>query len=297
LNRKRISGFTFIKGGLTLGYPIKESIESVDPFCDEIIINVGYDDPNCQKDDGTYDYLRDHFKGDRYVFLKSHWDPNMTSNGTVLAEQTNIALRKCTGKYCQYIQGDEVLHEEDYKKILKAVDKMDENEAIEGLVFDYVHFYCSANVIKRTRDAYRREVRVIRNGRGIYSFRDAQGFKVGEGKKLKCILADAKVYHYGWARLKDVMKRKVQNMGTFYHGKDFKAENEFEYARIWGVREFEGTHPKNMNQWIEENRNDIDVLSLKLDFRFEHLRNVISEFIENLTGYRVGEYKNYKIIP
>jgi len=40
-----ISGFTFIKHGLNLGYPIKESIESIEPLCDEIIINVGYDDP------------------------------------------------------------------------------------------------------------------------------------------------------------------------------------------------------------------------------------------------------------
>ena len=91
---KQISGFTFIKNGLTLGYPIKESIESIDPICDEVVVNVGYDDPECQKDDGTYDYLRDHFKGDRYVFLKNQWDPTERSNGTVLATQTNLALQK-----------------------------------------------------------------------------------------------------------------------------------------------------------------------------------------------------------
>ena len=50
---KQISGFTFIKNGLTLGYPILESVQSIDPICDEVVINVGYDDPNLEKDDGS----------------------------------------------------------------------------------------------------------------------------------------------------------------------------------------------------------------------------------------------------
>ena len=293
---KQISGFTFIKNGLTLGYPIKESIESIDPICDEVVINVGYDDPDCQKDDGTYDYLRDHFKGDRYVFLKNQWDPTERSNGTVLATQTNLALQKCTGKYCQYIQGDETLHENDYENILNAVKLLEKRPDLEGLVFDYIHFYCNSNIVKRTRDSYRREVRLIRNGQGVVSYRDAQGFKTKEGKKLRCTLADATVYHYGWARVKDVMKRKVQNMGKLYHGKDFSGGDNFDYARIWGVREFTGSHPKCMARWIEDNKNDIDVLSLKLDFRLTHIRNIISDLVEDMTGYRIGEYKNYKLL-
>ena len=36
--QRRVSGFTFIKNGLSLGYPIKESIMSIEPLCDEIII-------------------------------------------------------------------------------------------------------------------------------------------------------------------------------------------------------------------------------------------------------------------
>ena len=54
-----ISGFTFIKNGLSLGYPFKESAESIAPLCDEIIIIVGFNDPDCKKDDGTYEYLQD----------------------------------------------------------------------------------------------------------------------------------------------------------------------------------------------------------------------------------------------
>ena len=115
---KLISGVTFIKNGLTLGYPIRESIESIAPICDEVIINVGFDDIELSKDDGTWDYLKRHFKGEKYIFLKSYWDPEMTSKGFILSDQTNIALEKASGKYCQYIQGDECLHEKDLQRIM-----------------------------------------------------------------------------------------------------------------------------------------------------------------------------------
>jgi len=32
------SGFTFIKDGLNLGYPIKESIQSISDLCDEHVL-------------------------------------------------------------------------------------------------------------------------------------------------------------------------------------------------------------------------------------------------------------------
>ena len=85
-------------------------------------------------------------------------------------------------------------------------------------------------------------------------------------------------------------------MGKLYHGKDFNGDDSFDYARVWGVRKFEGSHPKYMEKWIEENKNDIDVLSLKLDFRLTHIRNIVSDFVEDLTGHRIGEYKNYKLL-
>ena len=291
-----ISGFTFIKNGLSLGYPFKESIESIDPFCDEVIINVGFDDPLCRKDDGTYDYLREHFKGKRYVFLKNYWDPALSEGGKVLAQQTNIALSKCSGKYCQYIQGDEVLHANDYEKILSSVKAMEKDKRIQGLVYDYLHFYCNTDIVKRNRNAYRREVRLVRNGIGAYSHLDAQGFKAAGGSKLLCKLVGATVYHYGWARIFDVMEKKVESFSKLYHGKDFVDEDKFKYYRVWGLKKFEGDHPANMSDWIEKNKNDIDVLSLKSKFQLRFLSRWLSDLIENTTGHRVFEYRNYKLL-
>ena len=102
---------------------------------------------------------------------------------------------------------------------------------------------------------------------------DAQSFKHADGSKPLCFLSDAKIMHYGWARKSTIMKAKVQSFDKLYHGKDYKGSNEFEYQRMWGLKRFEGTHPIVMQKWIAENKNDLDVLKLKLNFTVKDLKN------------------------
>ncbi len=296
---KKISGFTFIKNGLTLGYPILESVLSIDPICFEVIINVGFEDVECTKDDGTYDYLKNNLKGDKYKFVKSWWDPNITKHGLILSQQTNIALSHCSGDYCQYIQGDECVHEDDLKYILDGVEQMEKNKSIDGLIFNYMHFYGNVDTYKYTRNLYRREVRLIRNHKGIKSWMDAQGFRNADDSKIRARLIPARIFHYGWARAEQVMKKKVVVFDTFYHGLDndrHVGKKEFEYERNWGLRKFKKTHPGVMKSWIEKNRNPIDLMALPLSWGSNLFGLVISDTIEKLTGYRIGEYKNYRKI-
>ncbi len=289
----QISGFSFIKNGLTLGYPIKESVQSIEPLCDEIIINVGFNDQALSSDDGTYDYLRDNLTGPKYKFLKSWWDPAIQKDGLILSQQTNIALEKCQGKYCQYIQGDEAVHEEDLIHIENGVKEMETRADIEGLIFNYFHFYGNVDIYKWTRNIYRREVRLIRNGLGIQSWKDAQGFKHQDLSKINAKQIQARIFHYGWARSQQIMAKKVKSFDKLYHG-DKKMDNDnFTYQREWGLKKFTNTHPKVVKDWIEKNRNDIDILGLDYKMQFKDLRLMISDIIENLTGYRMGEYKNF----
>lgn len=290
---KQISGFTFIKNGLTLGYPILESVQSIDPICDEVIINVGFDREDLTGDDGTYEYLRDHLKGDRYKFLKSHWDPKMKTAGLILSQQTNIALAKCQGKFCQYIQGDECVHEDDLSSILDGVRQMESDDHIHGLIFNYLHFYGNVDTYKYIRSMYRREVRLIKNGLGIKSWLDAQGFRHANDTKINARLIKARIFHYGWARAEKVMDQKVKAFDTLYHGKAL-SDSEFKYRRDFGLRAFKDTHPKVMQHWIESNKNPIDLMSLPMSWDKNVPGLWISEVVENLTGYRIGEYKNYR---
>jgi glycosyltransferase involved in cell wall biosynthesis len=291
----KISGFTFIKNGLTLGYPILESVLSIESICDEVVINVGFDDPELTKDDGTYAYLKEHLKGDKYKFVTSWWDPAITKDGLILSQQTNIALEKCTGDYCQYIQGDECIHEDDLKYILEGVEKMEKNKDIDGLIFNYMHFYGNVDTFKYTRNLYRREVRLIRNHKGIKSWKDAQGFRAKDDTKIKAMLIKARIFHYGWARAEQVMKKKVQVFDTFYHGNEVQERAlKFKYERNWGLRKFKKTHPKVMKDWIVKNHNPIDLMSLPLTLDWNVPGLIFTDSIEAVTGFRIGEYKNYK---
>ncbi len=290
-----ISGFTFIKHGLSLGYPFLESVQSMEPLCDEVIINVGFEDPNLEKDDGTWDYLNDSLTADKFRFVKSFWDPNKTKGGEILAEHTNIALAQCQGKYCQYLQGDEALHEVDLPLIEKGIQNLEQNPTLQGLVFDYLHFYGNVDIYKHTRNVYRREVRLIKNHQGIKSWKDAQGFRTQNDQKLLCERIKARIFHYGWARQETLMNAKNQAFNKLYHGQDHESEY-YAYKKIWGLKKFNQTHPQVMTNWIAQNRNDLDILSMPLELDRKIPGLMFSDFIEKLTGHRLGEYRNYRLM-
>lgn len=141
---------------------------------------------------------------------------------------------------------------------------------------------------------YRREVRLIRNHKGIKSWLDAQGFRNANDSKIKAKLIKARIFHYGWARAEKIMAKKVVVFDSFYHGDEKRNNETFTYKRDFGIKRFLDTHPKVMSEWIIKNKNKIDLMSLPLNWDYNVPGLWISGIIESLTGYRIGEYKNYK---
>jgi glycosyltransferase involved in cell wall biosynthesis len=291
----KVSGFTLIYNGITLGFPYIESIKSLAPLCDEVIINVGFSDPECTQDDGTWELLQKELNDEKYDFIKSYWDPKIKKDGLILSQQTNIALEKCSGDLAFYLQGDEVLHEQEYSLIKEEMKRLFEDPDSEGVVFNYIHFYGNTDIVKHTRNTYRRELRLLKNLPTIRSIKDAQGFRHQDGTKIKCFQTKAHVFHYGWAREQEIMNRKAQDFDKLYHGENHQSKN-FRYQRIWGLKPFQKSHPKVMDQWIKKNKNDLDIMSLPLNHEWKNIGLCLSDWLENLTGYRIGEYKNFKII-
>lgn len=289
-----ISGFTFIRHGLTLGYPIKESIESLEPLCDQIVITVGFDDPELEKDDGTYQYLRDHFRHKKFLFQRSHWDPRMKTKGLVLSQQTNYSLRECRGKYCQYLQADEVLHEKDLQKIHDAVLEMEKNPKVQGLVYDFLHFYSSPELVRHSYPLYRREVRLIRNKVGSKSWQDGQGFRSKDEKTLLCQHSGAQIFHYGAALKEALYKEKNKTLQELYPERKLVLPEKYEH--LWGLRSFKDSHPELMKDWIEKNKNELDILKQAPKHQAKNILFAAADFIEGLTGMRPCEYKNFKLI-
>jgi hypothetical protein len=140
----KISGFTVIKNGVLMGYPVLQSIRSILPAVDEMVIGVG------KSEDGTKELIES-LNDPKIRIFDSFWDPTKTKGGLMLSEKTNEALDQCQYDWCFYVQADEVVHEDDLPKIRAAVEKYDSDPKVQGLLFDYIHFYGSYSTIAASR--------------------------------------------------------------------------------------------------------------------------------------------------
>ncbi len=242
----KVSGFTFIRNAVLLDYPIVAAIQSILPLCDEVVVAVG------NSTDDTLALIQN--IDPKVRIIQTTWDDTLRENGRVLAVETDKALAAINpvADWAIYIQGDEVLHEADHPNILKAMTRFEHDQDVDGLLFDYLHFYGSYDYIGVSNNWYKKEIRIIKPGRGIFSFRDAQGFRKAPDQKLKVAPANARVFHYGWVKDPQAMQRKQESFHKLWHDdawleKNIKVATAFDYEdHIHELARFEGTHP----QWI-----------------------------------------------
>lgn len=290
----KVSGFTFIRNAVKNDYPVVEAITSVLPLCDEFVVALG------NSDDETESLVRS-INSTKIKIIPTVWDDSLREGGAVFAAQTDMAFNAISpdADWAFYIQGDECVHEKYLPVIKKEMQDNLNTPAIEGLLFKYLHFYGSYDYYGHSRRWYRREIRILRNNKAIHSYRDAQGFR-WNGRKIKVKLIDAYIYHYGWVKPPAGLKNKLLNFNQFYHDDSWLAENlpetfEFDYKNADRLIKFTGTHPAVMQKRIAAtnwNLNiDLKQLHKKMTFRRKLLQKV-----EDITGWRVSEYRNYKIV-
>ena len=292
----RVSGFSFVRDAVRLSYPIAEAIRSILPICDEFVIAVG------ESQDGTLERIES--IGDPKVrILRSAWDESHFVHGAINAVQTNIALDACTGDWAFYVQADEVVHEDDLPKIRAAMERHLDDPRVEGLLFDYLHFWGDFDHVHWTRNWYRHEVRVVRNTPEIRSWKSAQGFR-RNGQKLHVAPSGGRIFHYGWVRPPEVMKKKQMALDRLHHPEDWVLKHHpeparpFDYGVLGHLRRFSGTHPEVMREWIAA--KDWDAANyLRKETLHEHSRRsvrLLSWLENNLLHHRIGEYRNYILL-
>ena len=248
----KISGFSMVRNATKLYYPIKEAIESILPICDEFIVAVGAGDD----DDKTRERIKS-IDSEKIKIIDTVWKEKHFRNGQVNAIQTNIALDECSGDWCFYLQADEVIHEKYLQIIQDRCREFLNDDEVEGLVFDYKHFWGDYEHYQISHGWYKREVRVIKNNLGIESYNSAQGFR-RSGKPVKAAHANAEVYHYGWVRPPHLMQSKKKALDTVHLGKEkakkrYKTKaNEFDYGPLDRLAVYNGTHPQVMQEWISK---------------------------------------------
>ena len=290
----KVSGFTFIRNAVKNDYPVVEAITSILSLCDEFIVALG------NSDDQTEDLIKA-INSPKIKIINTVWDDSLRAGGAVFAAQTDIAFNAIStdSDWAFYIQGDECVHEDYLPVIKKEMENNLADPGIEGLLFKYLHFYGSYDYYGQSRRWYRREIRIVRNNKSIHSYRDAQGFRL-DGRKIRVKLIDAYIYHYGWVKPPAGLKNKLLNFNTFYHDDEWIAENlpvsfEFDYKNADRLIHFTGTHPKVMQKRIAATNWKLEVNLEKLHGQMT-LRRRILQKIEDITGWRISEYRNYKIV-
>jgi hypothetical protein len=286
----KVTGFTFIRNGIKYDYPYLEAIKSILPICDEVIVAVGNSDDETRASVENLD--------PKIRIIDTVWDDSLREGGKVLAVETDKAFAEVRKEsdWAFYIQGDEVLHEKYHAPIKEAMARYKDNKKVDGLLFDYLHFYGSYDYIGISHNWYRKEIRIVRSAKNIYSYNDAQGFRKDDDQKLNVKKIDAAIYHYGWVKEPKAMQGKQESFHKLWHSdnwmnKNIIQSNEFDYSNINSLKLFDDSHPEVMKKRITTKnwKFDFDISMNKLKFK-DRLKNLV----EKITGTRLGEYKNYK---
>jgi glycosyltransferase involved in cell wall biosynthesis len=285
--RPQISGFTIVRNATILAYPFRESVRSLMPLVDELVLNCGDSDDDTAE---ICEELAKEFPGKIHVF-RSVWRREGQQGGFQLKVQTDEAIAKCRGRWCFYLQADEVLHEEDFAKIRWAVERADNLPEVDGILFDWVHFYGSYDYEIRGRKWYRRECRLFKNGRGITAFRDAQGFRK-DGKRVRVIPSGARVFHYGYVRTPKGLLTKSQEMSQWW-GEAPSAVGDM--VRHVGLQKFTSSHPKVMGPRISETPHWFDPKRYPRRWDKAEIKNALALLWESIFPFRLGEFRNYEL--
>jgi len=301
----KVSGFTIIRNAVKYDFPVVESICSILPLCDEVIVGIG------NSEDNTLELIRN-IQSPKIKIIESIWDDSVRKGGLLLAKETNKAFDAVSADsdWVIYIQADELIHEKDIPVIKASMQQWKDAEKVEGLLFEYKHFYGSYAFLEDSRLWYRREIRIIRNDKHIRSFRDAQGFRIynhlhptddellNGGHKLSVKHSGASIYHYGWVKNPIVQQNKRSTFYKLWHEKDsveknLKDTSEYDYTVVCALKKFDDAHPAVMLDRIKKQDWKFDFDTNKKNLS---PRESIVRFIELKTGWRPGEYKNYKLI-
>ncbi|MCK5110283.1 MAG: glycosyltransferase [Arcobacteraceae bacterium] len=283
-----ISAFTFIKNGEILGYPFLQSIKSILSIVDEFVVNVG------DSEDDTLQLIQS-LNDPKIRIIQSKWNDKMKDRGYVYGQQKMIAQFNCTSDWAFYLEGDEIIHENDLQKIKDTCEQYVDDDDVEAVTFDYFHFYGNANSYLDSPAWYRREARIIKNSVRSYA-PDGLFWLVLEKNKIgrypNAVHSGANMYHYGWVRSEEQMNLKSQKVQKYWN----KKHKAIDYKEIDGqiIKEFKGSHPTIVKDWLPKVEG---LFKANPDYKLtrKEKKHRIMIKLENWFGLELSK-KHYKLI-
>ncbi len=289
----KVVGFSFIKDAEICDYPVVEAIKSILPLCDEVVVAVG------KSKDNTLNLVRG-IHPDKIKIIETEWDENLRQGGRVLALETDKAFQAipADADWCIYIQADEIVHENTLGNIRESMLTWKDDKRVEGLLLDFIHFYGSYNYIADAYNWHRKEIRIVKNDKSIFSYKDSMGFRKGENQKLRVKNSGGLIYHYSYVKTPKQMMNKAKAFHRLWHDDNWINEKigdavEYDFSGIDSLKEYNGLHPAVMEERIKSFTGNFKFDTSKSKMKFKYR---LRRFLKERLGISIGEYKNYKLI-
>jgi hypothetical protein len=242
-----VSGLAIIRNGVQLDYAFLESIRSALPICDEFIVVVGDSEDDTRERISALD-------DPRIRLVDSTWSDLVQPRRCLLAQQTNIGLHLCRGRWCLYMQSAEVLHEDSLPRLRALMEANAEDPKVEALLLERLTFYGDGqHVLRVYPEAFKYVPRVIKPHIGVHSIRDAMSFAVFDGWSMRgryprALDSGEFLYRYALVHTPEGLAAR----GTAVHHEEGGGAQDPDafYTRVpraW-VADYEGSHPAVMEE-------------------------------------------------
>lgn len=245
---KSLGGSLFIFNGESMDYSYKEAIVCLKELCDHVqIVDAG-------STDSTPDELQKLEDSKCSVLYLDGTEWKEQQGREKLNYFTNKAIELLTTDYQINLQGDEIIHEDSFPWIRKAIETGAEGFLNRrwNLWKDSYHILnvphnrkpCSTEIIRLTKTKYR---------------------SVGDAESIDCqaiynFLNEIVFWHFGFVRKHDIMKKKVIHMQErvfqIERDKRLDASDVFDPMAYFSDEDLVGVHedqlPKYIKQWAME---------------------------------------------
>ncbi len=243
---KSLGGILFIYNGRSLDYNFIETSKCLIDLCDQVVLL------DAGSTDGSADEL-DQFKHLPQVTVvkvdNSEWKKHQGKEK--LSYFTNLAMAFLTTDYYINIQGDEILADQSYPYVRKAIET-----GYEAFVVKRINLWGDCNkMLIVPQDRKPCSTKVIRIAKvGYKSVDDAESIGA---PAVNIFVNEIILIHYGFVRSKKAMVEKVNHMLTkiFLMSPDPKMEGmvEWDGTKWFGEEDLvplDIPHPKLMQDWI-----------------------------------------------
>jgi glycosyltransferase involved in cell wall biosynthesis len=296
--QKLVSGLTIIRNGVRLNYPFIEAIRSALSICDEYIVVAG------DSDDETLDHLA-MLDDDRVRVIHTTWSPLVTPRKSLLAQQTNIGIGFCSGRWCLYLQGNEVLHEKDLPHLRSLMETHADDDSVEAMLVERLTFWSDyRHYVASYPRRFKYTARIIRPNIGTYSIRDGMSFAIFDnfstkGRYPRAIDTGADLYRYDYVHSVEQQARKFEQ-AVHRSGTDVKAGQDYyyDYYPRQFIAPFQGTHPAVMAGRVEScpDQNRLDLDRCRRTLRPGERKRLLESYLYNRFGLPRSSRNRFRLM-